>query len=150
AIETREVLRVGAVRPVALDVRFVAATNRELWSEIADERFRSDLYFRLDGVTLQIPPLRERRDQIGPLAVQFLKSAERKRPGTERLRLSPELMKRLETYDWPGNVRELKAVIERAVLLARGSEIGVQHLVLAAPAAGKRAPAADPRASLAA
>src|SRR6185312_14667151 len=71
AIERREIIRVGATRPLALDVRFVAATNRDLSSEMAAGQFRSDLYFRLDGVTLVIPPLRERRDQIAPLAMQF-------------------------------------------------------------------------------
>jgi transcriptional regulator with PAS, ATPase and Fis domain len=138
-IETREVLRVGAVRPIAIDVRFVAATNRDLVDEVAAGRFRRDLYFRLDGVSLYIPPLRERRDQIAGLAVKFLKAAYVKSPVSQRLRLAPDVLRRLEKHSWPGNVRELKAVVERALLLARDGEIGVRHLVLAAPAKIDRA-----------
>jgi two-component system response regulator AtoC len=148
-IETREVLRVGAVRPVAVDVRFVAATNRDLSNEIASDRFRSDLYFRLDGITLEIPPLRERRQQIAPLALEFLRAAYSRRSGGPPLQLAADLMKRLEEYHWPGNVRELKAVIERAALLARGGEIGGHHLVLAAAPRGKRAADAGAGATLA-
>ena len=129
-IETREILRVGAVRPVLVDVRFVAATNRDLPSQVASGRFRQDLFFRLDGVTLAIPPLRERRDRIESLARSFLQAAHDKRASTEPLRLAPGVMERLRAHDWPGNVRELKAVIERAVLLAGGGEITPRHVAL--------------------
>jgi transcriptional regulator with PAS, ATPase and Fis domain len=142
-IETREVLRVGAVRPIVVDVRFVAATNRDLPNEVARGRFRGDLFFRLDGVTLVIPPLRERRDRIRPLALLFLQAAHAKRPSSGQLRLGPGLLERLEAHDWPGNVRELKAVLERAVLLAGGGEIGPRHVALT-PVAKPLAPGAAP------
>jgi two-component system response regulator AtoC len=130
AIETREVLRVGAVRCVVVDMRFVAATNRDLAREVANGYFRSDLFFRLDGITVSLLPLRERKDQIGPLAMQFLRAAHARRGGSGALRIEPGFIKQLERYHWPGNVRELKAVMERAVLLSRGGEIGARHIVL--------------------
>jgi two-component system response regulator AtoC len=130
AIENKEITRVGAVKPMALDIRFVAATNRDLAGDVARGSFRSDLYFRLDGVTLVIPPLRERRDQIGPLALSFLKEAQAKSDRRAPLQLAADLLMRLEAHDWPGNVRELKAALERALLLARG-EIQARHLALA-------------------
>jgi two-component system, NtrC family, response regulator AtoC len=130
AIETREVTRVGAVRPIPIDVRFIAATNRDLAQEVAAGRFRSDLYFRIDGVTLRIPPLRERRDQIASLAVQFLKA-----PAAKKLpQLSPTVLEHLRSYDWPGNVRELKMALERALLLSRGGELTTRHLAFSPPA----------------
>jgi two-component system response regulator AtoC len=148
AVETREVTRVGGVRPIALDVRFVAATNRDLSSEIAAGQFRSDLYFRLNGVTLKIPPLRERRDQIAPLALEFLKSAAAEGRSAKPPQLAANLLDRLRAYDWPGNVRELKSVIERALLLARGGEIGVAHLALGARTTTREAaPAVAPAAA---
>lgn len=121
AIETREVTRLGASRPTPIDVRFICATHRELAQEVADKRFRHDLYFRIDGITLRIPPLRERRGLITRLATQFAQAA-------NAASVSVEALAALEGYGWPGNVRELKAVIERAALLARGKPIGVNHL----------------------
>ncbi len=129
AVEHREVVRIGSTRPVQIDVRFVSATNRDLPAEVAAGSFRRDLFFRLDGVTLVIPPLRERRGLIGPMALRFLADA-RPQPGPPP-RLAAEVLAALEAYAWPGNVRELKAVIERAVLLARGGELGVRHLTFA-------------------
>ncbi len=127
AIESREVLRIGAIRPVSIDVRFIAATNRDLPAEVGAKRFRHDLYFRLDGITHVIPPRRERRDLIPALAARFLEAAVR-RAGRPEARLSPNVFAALTSYDWPGNVRELKAVMERALLLARGGAIDVRHL----------------------
>jgi two-component system, NtrC family, response regulator AtoC len=126
AVEHREITRLGSTKPIAIDVRFISATNRDLPAEVASGNFRRDLYFRLDGVTLYIPPLRERRGMIGPLAVRFLDAAQREagRP----VRLGPEVLAALEAYSWPGNVRELRAVIERSVVLARRGDIGVRHL----------------------
>jgi DNA-binding NtrC family response regulator len=132
ALESREVLRVGALKPRTIDVRFVSATNRDLPAEVASGGFRSDLYYRLDGVTLVIPPLRERRHQIGRLALAFLSAAHEKLRGKTPLAIAPDLLERLEAYDWPGNVRELRAALERAVLLARGGEIDWKHLALTA------------------
>lgn len=127
AVEAREVRRIGSTRSLPIDIRIIAATNRELIDEVVAGRFREDLYFRLDGVTLRIPPLRERSAAIGPLALRFIDDASRRlgRPG---VRASPELIAALAAHDWPGNVRELKATIDRAVLLARGSELGPRHL----------------------
>ncbi|HVK74776.1 MAG TPA: sigma 54-interacting transcriptional regulator [Kofleriaceae bacterium] len=128
-VEHREVLRLGSTRPVSIDVRFLAATNRDLAAAVAAGTFRRDLFFRLDGVSLVIPPLRERRGLIGPMALQFLEDA--RRAGGGAARLGGDVLAALEAHTWPGNVRELKAVIERAVLLARTGEIAVRHLAFA-------------------
>ena len=127
AVEAREIRRVGSTRAVPIDIRIIAATNRELASEVAAGRFRQDLFFRLDGVTLRIPPLRERRHAIGTLALQFVDEAAQ-RLGRPDIRATPDLLAALSAHDWPGNVRELKAVIDRAVLLARGGQLGSRHL----------------------
>ena len=138
ALERREVMRVGAVKPLALDVRFVAATNRDLSSEVAAGQFRSDLYFRLDGVTLVVPPLRERRDQNRPAGAAVpARRRTRERPPAQGPQLAPDVLDHLRAYDWPGNVRELKAVLERALLLARGGEIRIEHLALTPHAASR-------------
>ncbi|HZS35808.1 MAG TPA: sigma 54-interacting transcriptional regulator [Polyangia bacterium] len=148
AIETREVLRVGGVKPVPVDVRFVAATNRDLSSQVGRGRFRDDLFFRLDGVTLMIPPLRERRQQIAPLALELLQAAVARPPSRAPLKLEPELLARLAEHDWPGNVRQLKAVLERGLLLARGGELGVRHLTLEPARAAPPAPVSAPQPEL--
>ncbi len=142
ALEAREVLRVGSVKPIEIDARFVAATNRDLVDEVAAGRFRSDLYFRLDGISLHIPPLRERRHVIVRLAMTFLADGEREAP-----RLTTEAATALEHHDWPGNVRELRAAMQRAVLLARGGEIGAAHLPLAQTARLAERMAAPARAA---
>ncbi|HTM22974.1 MAG TPA: sigma 54-interacting transcriptional regulator [Kofleriaceae bacterium] len=144
AVEHREVLRIGSTRPVPIDVRFVAATNRDLPVEVEHGRFRRDLYFRLDGVTLAIPPLRERRGMVGPLALRFLDEGCRK-AGRPAVKLRADVLAALEEYEWPGNVRELKAVVERAVLLARGADPSVRHLAFVARAdKGAARPAVPP------
>jgi two-component system, NtrC family, response regulator AtoC len=122
AVEQREVLRLGAVRPLPIDVRFIAATNRDLLGEVDAGRFRRDLYFRLDGVSLVIPPLRERAHLIGALAVELIAG---------RARLGADVLAALEAHSWPGNVRELRAVLDRALLLARGRDLQVRHLTFA-------------------
>ncbi|MBL0219894.1 MAG: sigma 54-interacting transcriptional regulator [Myxococcales bacterium] len=127
AIESREVLRIGSIRPLKIDVRFIAATNRDLPAEVAAKRFRHDLYFRLDGITLTIPPLRERSHRIAGLAARFLAQA-CAQAHRQPMPLALDAVEVLEAHDWPGNVRELKAVIERALLLARGGAIGARHL----------------------
>ncbi|MDB4883704.1 MAG: Sigma-54 dependent transcriptional regulator [Gemmatimonadetes bacterium] len=149
AIESREITRVGGVKPLALDVRFVAATNRDLAAEIAKGRFRSDLYYRLDGVTLVIPPLRDCRKRVGPLAMRFLQGASAGGMAPTAPQLDAELLARLEAHDWPGNVRELKAVIERALILARGGEIKPRHLAIAAVAPSTAGTSAAPPAGAA-
>jgi hypothetical protein len=134
-IETREIVRVGSVRPRQIDVRFIAATNRDLEGEVARGGFRRDLFFRLNGMTLSLPPLRARPREIPALCRLFLKelspAAGRKTPP----RLTAEALAQLCAHGWPGNVRELRNVIERALLLAPGDEIDVEHLPTATPVA---------------
>jgi DNA-binding NtrC family response regulator len=117
-LEDRKVLRLGGRTPRKLDVRFVAATNRDLEVEIAHGRFRQDLYFRLSGVSFVIPPLRARSTEIAPLAERFLAAACQMLERPQALRLSRETLGHLERHSWPGNVRELRNVIERAAVLA--------------------------------
>jgi len=148
AIETREVLRVGAVRPVTLDVRVLAATNRDLQAGIAEGTFRRDLFYRLAGITLNIPPLRERLQQVEPLAARFARAATGKDAS-----ISAAALGRLRAHAWPGNVRELKNVVERAALLAAGGTIQPEHILLdqaQAPIAPTRTIPATPSALAAA
>jgi DNA-binding NtrC family response regulator len=135
-IETREVTRLGSVRPRRIDVRFIAATNRELEAEVGRGSFRQDLYFRFNGITLTIPPLRTRVVEIPHLAETFARQICRDL-GRPPPVLPPPIMALLEAYAWPGNIRELKNVVERAVLLSTGPIIGPEHLPLEklAPAA---------------
>ena len=126
-LETREVTRLGSVRPRRVDVRFIAATNRDLEAEIGRGSFRQDLYFRLAGITLTIPPLRERLDEIRPLAETFARQICRDLGRAPPIFPAPILML-LESYSWPGNMRELKNIVERAVLLNSGAVIGTEHL----------------------
>ncbi|HSR98207.1 MAG TPA: sigma 54-interacting transcriptional regulator [Kofleriaceae bacterium] len=122
-LEDHKVLRIGGRTPKKLDVRFVAATNRDLEAEVAAGRFRQDLYFRLNGVSFVIPPLRERTAEIAPLAERFLAAAGATLDRTAPLRLSPDALRDLEGYAWPGNVRELRNAIDRAAVLASGDII---------------------------
>jgi two-component system response regulator AtoC len=115
-LENREVVRVGAVRPRPLDVRFIAATNRNLEQAVQESTFREDLFFRLSAATVQIPPLRERVDEIIPLANWFLGRSAREL-GRRVPALSNEARDTMLRYHWPGNIRELRNAIERAVLL---------------------------------
>jgi DNA-binding NtrC family response regulator len=121
-IEARQVTRVGATEELAVDVRFVAATHRDLEREVKRGSFREDLFFRLSPIVLKVPPLRERPRDLARLAVELAASAAA-RGGRPAPRLSPELLRAFERYPWPGNVRELRNVIERAVVLADGDEL---------------------------
>ena len=143
-LETKEVMRLGSVRSKRIDVRFIAATNRNLKEGIARGTFREDLYFRLDGMSLVIPPLRERREEILPLAERFLRDICRDLQRPEP-RLSPMVIAWLERQPWYGNIRQLKHAIERAVLLCTGAEIGLEHMppISSTPAAASRAAAAS-------
>ena len=143
-VESREIRRLGATRSTPIDVRIVAATNRELGAEVDARRFRQDLFFRLDGVSLRILPLRERRHSIGPLALLFIEQA-RRRLGKPDVCATPDLLAALVEYDWPGNVRELKAVIDRAVLLSRGSQLGRRHLAFSSSRDGVGRPPPNAR-----
>jgi len=146
ALEERQVLRVGATRPTAVDVRVVAATHRPLERLVAEGGFRQDLLFRLQVIQVQIPPLRERRDDIPALAVHFVRHfAERYgRPVRE---IDPGARRALLAYDWPGNVRELRNVVERAVVLAEGESLEAADLPPAV--AGSTAPLRPADAALA-
>jgi putative PEP-CTERM system response regulator len=121
-IQEQEFERVGGRRPIRVDVRFVAATNTDLERAMKEGRFRQDLYYRLNVVTLALPPLRERKGDVEPLARHFVEkySAELKRAPKP---ISPAAIAILTQYEWPGNVRELENAIERAVVLSTGSEI---------------------------
>jgi DNA-binding NtrC family response regulator len=127
-IEQREVIRLGALRARSIDVRFLAATNRDLESEVARGTFRQDLYFRLNGVTLTIPPLRERVEEIEPLAMGMIQQAAARARKPVPPRLAPEALALLKRYAWPGNIRELRNVLERAVVLCPGDVISLAHL----------------------
>ncbi len=132
-VKLYRVLQEGKVRPLGsteetdVDVRVIAATNKNFEKEIAEGRFREDLYYRLSVIPIQLPPLRERREDIPLLARHFL---ERFRQSMDKpiVSISPEAMSRLESYDWPGNVRELENTMERAVALETGSEISLKVL----------------------
>jgi two-component system, NtrC family, response regulator AtoC len=141
-IESKAVLRVGALRPRTVDVRFLSATNRDLAVDVAAGRFRKDLYYRLNTVIVTVPPLRERQVEIEPLARLFLADA-CARFDRAGMSFSPGALDSLTSYAWPGNVRELKNVVERAVLLTPELSIEPEHLALGVEAA---APSAAPRA----
>jgi len=127
ALEERKVLRIGARAERDIDVRFVAATNRDPEQEIERGTFRQDLYFRLNGISLTIPPLRERTSEIPHLARMFLARA-RAEQGAPALTLSAPALDALVAYAWPGNVRELKNVIERGSVLCQGERLLPEHL----------------------
>ncbi len=132
AIEDRVVRRVGGIRDRKIDVRILAATNRDLERESERDRFRKDLYFRLAVLLLRLPPLRERGDDVLLLADHYLKRFSAKY-GKDVRRLSAEARQLMLSYPWPGNVRELSHVIERAVLWSRGVELSSEHLSLTQP-----------------
>ncbi|MCC6554429.1 MAG: sigma-54-dependent Fis family transcriptional regulator, partial [Polyangiaceae bacterium] len=142
-LEDGKVMRLGGRAPRALDVRFIAATNRDLAEEIREGTFREDLFFRLNGMTLAIPPLRERVAEIGPLAEVFARRACELLDRARVPAIAKEALAILEGYRWPGNARELRNVVERAVLLAGHEErILPEHLPpeLIARGSGSRSP----------
>jgi two-component system, response regulator FlrC len=125
-LQEREVERLGGRTPIALDVRVLATTNRRLREEVAAGRFREDLYYRLNVFPLAISPLRSRRDDVLPLAMQLLSS--RCRPGEQIPALSADAAHLLLTYTWPGNVRELDNLLQRALILVNGPVIRQEHI----------------------
>ena len=126
-LQERELMRVGSVQPIPVDVRVIAASNRDLKAAVTDGQMRNDLYFRLNVMTLTLPPLRERRDDIPLLAYYLLRkfSAMMDRDVQE---ITTEAMRRLVEYDYPGNVRELSNFIERGVALAQDRTLDIEHL----------------------
>jgi len=126
-LQDHEIQRVGSEKPVAVDVRVIAATNRDLDDDVQEKRFRKDLYFRLSVISLTVPPLRERREDIPMLAESYL-GYFLPRVGRRIERIEPVALEALAAYDWPGNVRELMNIIERAMLLCPGEEIRLDDL----------------------
>ena len=126
-LQEREVERLGGSEPKPLDVRVIATTNRLLRAEVAAGRFREDLYYRLNVFPLAVNPLRERRDDILPLATHLLQL--RSRPGQRIPALSADAAHLLLTYAWPGNVRELDNLLQRALVLVEGAVIEAEHIL---------------------
>jgi transcriptional regulator with GAF, ATPase, and Fis domain len=143
-LQERAFERLGSTKTVNVDIRLIAASNRDLEREVAEGRFRSDLFFRLNVVPLVLPPLRERRDDVPLLAAHFAAKVAEKH-GRPQPELTPALYEALQEYDWPGNVRELENVIERLVVLTAGPRLGTEHL----PEKMQRAvlPDSDPQAA---
>ena len=123
AIQEREIVRVGGNKPIQLNIRIIATSNRNLMDFIQEKKFREDLYYRLNVINLKIPPLRERKDDIEPIAEHFLEKYS-KMNGIQKVKtISKSGFLELKNYDWPGNVRELENTIHRAILLTDGDEI---------------------------
>jgi DNA-binding NtrC family response regulator len=131
-LQEGEFERVGGTETVSVDVRVVAATNRDLPAEIAAGRFREDLYYRLNVVPIHVPPLRERLEDVGPLVASFLGAA-CERNGRKPMRASPEAIAALQAYDYPGNVRELGNLVERLAILADGPVITAADVAAVLP-----------------
>ncbi len=140
-LQEREIDRVGGGAPIKVDVRVIAATNRDLQKAVSEKAFREDLYYRLSVFPIALPPLRERSEDV-PLLVQFLLDRFATRMGKRVDSVSRETMQRLTTYSWPGNVRELENILERAVILAPGATLEIAPDILnraiPATAAGAR------------
>ena len=122
-IQEREFMRLGGTETIKVDVRILAATNADLRKLVQENKFREDLYYRLNVISIPLPPLRDRKEDVAPLAEHFLRKYSHEN-GREGLRFSPEAMKMLMDYDWPGNVRELENTVERAVVLSSGPALG--------------------------
>jgi two-component system NtrC family response regulator len=137
-IQEREIRRVGSVEAIKTDTRLVVATNSNLWEEVQAGRFREDLYYRLNVISIELPPLRERREDIALLATHFLRIYAEEN-GRNVQGLAPAAMDALAAYHWPGNVRELENAIERAVVLCQADTIDVDELPLAVRGEGPTA-----------
>jgi two-component system response regulator AtoC len=142
-LQEREFERVGSNTPIKVDTRVIAATNRDLGAEVAEGKFREDLYYRLNVIALELPPLRDRMDDVPLLVEHFLQKYRSDSPNGNP-RISEEALERLMTYSWPGNVRELENTVHRGIILARGAVITPQHIVFTG-APGKRSAEIDQR-----
>ncbi|MBI3406491.1 MAG: sigma-54-dependent Fis family transcriptional regulator [Acidobacteria bacterium] len=128
ALENRVIERLGGSQAISVDVRVISATHRDLPAEIAAGKFREDLFFRLRVVTLELPPLREHREDIPLVADAFVRMLAEKHGRTSKAHLSSAAIEALSQYNWPGNIRELKNALERSLVLARADEIGAEDL----------------------
>jgi DNA-binding NtrC family response regulator len=146
ALQQGEFERVGAARPLRVDVRVIAATNRNLQAEVAAGRFRQDLFYRLDVVPIVMPPLRERREDIEPLLRHFAERAAR-RLGRPLAGIAPAFIERARAHDWPGNIRELENLVERALIVSTDPVLDAREL-LAPPATQSRTAQASADATL--
>ncbi len=127
-LDTQRFRRVGGTRPLSADVRVLAATNLDLERAIGEGRFRKDLYYRLSVVPMRIPPLRERREDVPPLARDMLKDLASRRAIRDPILLTQPVVSAFERYEWPGNLRELKNVLERVLILNGGGPVRIEHL----------------------
>ncbi len=137
AIQEREIDRVGGTKPVKVDIRILATSNRDLNEAVKEGKFREDLLYRLNVIQVDLPPLRERPEDIAPVAVHFIEKYSTAN-GVPKRPLAPEALAKLQAYGWPGNVRELENTIHRAVLMANGNEIAANAILL--PTQGNSAP----------
>lgn len=144
-LEERQVRRVGGIKARSFDIRFVAATNRDLSKAIEKGSFRADLFYRLNGISLVIPPLRQRRGEIEGLAKKFIEEASARAERADIPMLSDGALTWLKNYHWPGNIRELQNSMERAVLLVTGPEILEEHLPTSTAAAPPVSESAAPK-----
>jgi len=127
ALEMHEVTRVGALKPISVNARILAATNRNLEEMVQDGTFRDDLYYRLNVIQLQIPPLRERIEDIAPLSMRFL--LQLNQLYSQKKRMTPEILHEFNNYSWPGNIRELKNILERLIVVSAGDYLDVNELL---------------------
>jgi len=135
--------RVGGMQAVHVDVRILAATNKDIKQLVAEERFREDLYYRLNVITIELPPLRERRDDI-PAMVEFFANKFARELGQESVQIDKSAMAHMIEYSWPGNIRQLSNVLERAVIMAGGETIKEEHLAIEAGEAARVTQPVDP------
>jgi DNA-binding NtrC family response regulator len=129
AIQSREVVRVGSNRPVPVDIRLICATNKNLFQAVRDGQFREDLLYRINTIHIEMPALRERREDIPGLALYFLQRFADKY-NKQGVRFSEEALVRMQEYNWPGNIRELQHTVEKAVILSESITIGPGDLYL--------------------
>jgi two-component system nitrogen regulation response regulator NtrX len=129
ALDSNEFERVGGTRTLTFDARILAATNKDLKTEVAEHRFRQDLYYRLNVVPIEVPPLRERKEDV-PLLVEHYLGYFRGEYGRPRLTLAPKAIDLLLAHRWPGNVRELRNVVERLVIMEQGDQIAIEDVAM--------------------
>jgi transcriptional regulator with PAS, ATPase and Fis domain len=151
-IQEREFTPLGDTQPRRVDTRIIAATNTDLQRAVKSGDFREDLFYRLNVINIHLPPLRNRKEDVLPLAQYFIRKYNEENGRSINEQLSPEVLTAMETYPWPGNVRELETAIERAVIVARGTELTMEclrdEIVKLKPQAGPSATSADNAAAL--